>query len=477
MTCNYPKKTQTPEDIFTPRTLAQTTAWLLSWQQGPGSFGGLHLHACWGESSAIARKYHGHSVVFLASLLRGVMRLAERQNGERWRDLAANIVQTLLWERKTEGGFAHASGEYEPTYGPQSSCPIHQMMPAWALIDYAAWSLAQPLLAKNIQQALQSHFQWFQNFWWKRGNDWQRPLPHEGWCGVTNQDLVVVAAYARYGKIFGDWNWFEKYGKPAMSIYLGKNYFRPNTGQFFRGDRKDFLERVSYLGIIDQCLQSIYQDTGVESISPVLMSIRENLFRSVQHDQRRGWLIAWGAEYSETDDLADLRWNTSKVQISAYPEILPILNAHALCTQNLTYQSKVAKLEEVLASWIYSDGSLPAALDLDAPILCLPGSWAQLAWWHYLLQCCTESIDFDQLPPVPTVLRNAGDLSFLHSRDWWQLRQGKESIWWGYKPDAHGVFRSSDTPANLSPPSHCTIDFEENIFLPIPSPLPTSQEQ
>ena len=57
-----PRKEVDPEDVWTQETFNRAHAQLMSWQQGPGAFGDLHLHACWGESSVLSRRYHGQTV-------------------------------------------------------------------------------------------------------------------------------------------------------------------------------------------------------------------------------------------------------------------------------------------------------------------------------------------------------------------------------------------------------------------------------
>ena len=39
----YPRHTE-PDTVFTQDTLDKLTTGIQSWQQGPGQFGGLHLH-------------------------------------------------------------------------------------------------------------------------------------------------------------------------------------------------------------------------------------------------------------------------------------------------------------------------------------------------------------------------------------------------------------------------------------------------
>ena len=99
----------------------------------------------------------------------------------RWRHLADTVAAQLLWQLTPDGGFIHASAEFEPTYTREESCPIHQMMPMIALLDYyeqrgVRHSAIAPLIERSTRER---HVSWFTRHWWKRGNEFC-PTPSRG---------------------------------------------------------------------------------------------------------------------------------------------------------------------------------------------------------------------------------------------------------------------------------------------------------
>src|SRR3954451_22628757 len=108
MSIHYPRRDIDPVDVFTQQTFNLATAQLMSWRQGPGTFGGLHLHPCWGESSVLDRRYQGHTTGSFG-MLDGVMKLHDHTGDVRWQCLADDMVATILQLQTTTGGFYHAS--------------------------------------------------------------------------------------------------------------------------------------------------------------------------------------------------------------------------------------------------------------------------------------------------------------------------------------------------------------------------------
>ncbi len=463
----FPRPGRNPGEVFSGATLRLLTSRIMGWRQGPGAFGGLHLHPCWEEIGVISRRYHGETTFTLSTILRCVMKLADRSGGGEWRELAGHIAAQLLWLKIPEGGFIHADFQYEPAYSPAQSCPIHQMLPAWALTDYAAWKMADPLLCERIPVTLREHFSWFQKFWWGRGNALRKPLPFAGWCGVTNQDFTAIAAYCRFGQVFGDWSWYERFAAPALKVYLSPLYFQEEIGQFERGDRPDFFERPSYLAIIENCLDAINRSQPDARVASVLKRLRQALFDTVIEDEHFGWMLAWGGDVSSGDHGKYMRWNVSKAQISCYPEVLAILEKEAATTGSAADQQKVAHLEGALAAWVFADGTIPATIGAGLPILAAAEASVNVTFWLYLIERCAMPVEYGHLPDLPVIERRVGDVTFHQHPDWWRLVSPGTGDWTGYKKSSGTIFPASEPPPNLPAfPESLSPQVREEVILP-----------
>ena len=74
----YPQKHRPAGYLFEQSVFNKMTSYILNWQQGLGEYGLLHLHACWSETSSIARGYHGQTVGFYYNLLKGFIALCDK---------------------------------------------------------------------------------------------------------------------------------------------------------------------------------------------------------------------------------------------------------------------------------------------------------------------------------------------------------------------------------------------------------------
>lgn len=462
---SYPKSAPNPQEAFSERTLHLATARLMDWRQGPGVFGGLHLHPCWEETGVIGRRYQGQTTFILSMILRGFMEMADRAGGGEWAQVAHHIASQLFWLRRPAGGFIHADFQNEPAYVPGQSCPIHQMLPAWALIDYAAWESSDPSLRGRMADAMRDHFAWFQRFWWKRGNAGKKPLADPGWCGVTNQDMVAIAAYGRFGQVFGDWSWFERFGYPALGVYLSTDYFCGETGQFERGDRPDFVERPFYLALVDECLAAVAPFLADERVGQTLHSLRRGLFDAIVEDERHGWMLAWGGNLDRSTRA--MRWDTSKAQVSCYPEILSILEKEADRTGAASDREKVAKLQHALAAWVFADGSIPASIGPGLPVLASVEASINVTFWRYLLSRHPATCDISSLPHLPVVERRCQDAVFHQMPDWWRLVSSQDGDWIGYKKCSWAIAPANEGLPNLPKyPGLRSAEIVEHVRLP-----------
>lgn len=132
----------------------------------------------------------------------------------------------------------------------------------------------------QIHLAFERWWRWIERHWWKRGNAWKKPLEEPGFCGVTNQDLVIVACLAKQAQTNGDWTRYDQFGSPVLDACLSPACYHSETGLFERGDRSNFAERSSYYGIIVPMLKIIHTLTRDGRLPPVIDNVVNGLFRA-----------------------------------------------------------------------------------------------------------------------------------------------------------------------------------------------------
>ncbi|XHR28349.1 MAG: hypothetical protein ACFUZC_20820 [Chthoniobacteraceae bacterium] len=427
-----------PAEALSSLTLDRLTSYLFSWQQGAGVYGGLHLHSCWGETSVIKRHYHGQTTFQCTAWMRGMMRLFERTGDPFWRAQAADFVANLLYLCRG-GGFIHASNEFEPTYSNMQTCPIHQGMPLLAMMDYYEWEHAEPFLKERIGPAIDAHWDWFQEHFWKRGN-WggESQISHAGWCGVTNQDIVIIAALARQARIFGKTERYEAFGKPALDALISPMFYHESLGLFRRGDfnRHDFVERTFYYGIILNAFQAAYDSTGDSRLSAVIENVSSHLFDAAFIAEDGRTHLSWGADV-ENGILKG--WVRGPVPIPSYPVLLPWMRKYLAAHPDAEKQRIYDGIETTLAGYVFADGTIPAAVKTpDAIFAAVPNS-ELVHFWAFLIDHLGDSVEAVRRDRFVSVIRSAGDLVWQSTPDYWRLFRSDKPAYSGFKPDISGI--------------------------------------
>src|SRR5690606_21946778 len=158
------------------------------------------------------------------------------------------------------------------------------------------WEHADPQRAAAVRAAVDAHLRWFLSYWWQRGNRWSGRLEFPAFCGVTNQDLVIVAALALYCTVFGDDALYRSHGLPVLETYLSSRYYHHAMGLFERGDQPNFAERTAYYDVIVPMLAIIQRHRPDSRLPDVIDNIATHLFNAL-HMGGDGMLhVAWGAE-------------------------------------------------------------------------------------------------------------------------------------------------------------------------------------
>ena len=431
----YPNTKATPETIFSLPTLNKVVGELLSWQQGVGAFGKIILHGCWLESSVLQRRYHGQYGSLAAEYLKNMMQLYEATDDGLWQRHARGLVENILWLQDEQGGFRHSSAELEPAYFSRQTCPIHQGLPLRGLLTYYTWPHCDPVLKQPLKTAIDQHISWFIKRFWQVGNAFKRPLPHAGWCGVTNQDLVVINNLAAYGNIFGDWSHYETYGKPALEVYLSDIYYYPELGKFERGDAANFVERTPYYHIILEMPGSIHTHTGDERLPAVIKNIGEALFEAAFIAADGNTYLAFGMETDPDDKTIRGEW----IQRPCYasPTLLLEMKHHLNQYPDRKRQRIYDALKETFCQYVYADGTIPNALGTEDPLFV---AVSQNNWLDLLLSSLNDKTikNIEPEPPLH-IERHCDDLVYQSNPTAWRILRGGEVQYTGIKLDSGAI--------------------------------------
>jgi hypothetical protein len=435
-TIQYPNLDASPESAFTQEVFNRTHARMMSWQQAPGAFGDLHLHACWGDSSVLNRRYHGQTVHQSSGRMRGFMRLFEATGQLRWKLTVDDVLANILFLQSPSGGFYHASSEYEPTYRPEESCPILQGLPILALIDYAAWPHADPARKSIIRNAIDRHWQWFEKHWWKRGNEWKKGLDEPGFCGVTNQDLVIVAALARYAVIYGDDSRYQQFGKPTLDTYLSPLYYHQHIGLFERGDRPNFAERTIYYDVILPMLRIIDESIPDPRIAPVIENVTRTLFAAAYVSSDGLTHLAYGADTFENDKRQIKEWIREPRNIASYPGHLDAMAELLVHHPNPKQQAIHDGLLRTVAAYTFADGQLPLAIGGDPMFSIVSRSETQ---WSSLIQRLGNRLISPTPIQLPTIHRSCRGLTFQSDGRMWAIVRDGNRVFAGLKANPSAI--------------------------------------
>jgi hypothetical protein len=431
-----PDRHARPDEVFTRDLLVRSTSRLLGWRQGPGHFGQMLLHSCWGVSSTLDRGYHGQTVAYSYWLLDGVLALTRRSADPRWGLLVHDMVANLLHLQLPRGGFYHASSEFEPTYTCEESCPIHQGLPVLALLEYLRWPGADPVRKSQAEAAVEKWWAWMERYWWMRGNAWKAPLDLPGFCGVTNQDLVIVAVLALDAKLRGNRERFERFGRPVLDAYLSPAYYHREIGLFERGDRANFAERSTYYEVIIPMLELIHEATGDVRIPGVIANVCTHLFDALHTGTDGLTHIARGALTDLDDKSRIVGWEHHPYGMTAYPMLLRILRNHVRRHPDPKQELQCDQLEHTLAAYVYADGTIPTALGGD-PMFAIVGHTCHL--WTFLLDRLPDADVSMDVVESPCVHRTCAESTWRENGEIWAIERGGARVYAGLKRNPHGI--------------------------------------
>ena len=436
---HYPRKGLKLSDIYTQQTLDKLLFQLDIWAQDPGVVGGLQLHGCWGKTSVLDKRYQGQTVSQYDELIKCAMTLYEKTGNLKWKCTANNFVSNILFLQEPDGGFRHAVAEFEPVFTSSPSCPIHQCKPILALLAYASWKHADPILLEMIKPAIDRHWEWFQNLFWRIGNAGHRPFPYEaGWCGVTNQDMVVIAALSEYGKVYGDWSRFDAYGKPALDVYLSDRYYYEEMGLFERGDGNNFVERTPYYNVILSMLTVIYNNTKDSRIPDIIDNVVSHIFDAAYIAPDGMTHLAWGAVTDPNDKSRVLDWKKTPVTFSGYPALIRNMQQYLNRHPNEKKQNILDALIETFCGYVFADGTLPTSLWSENPILSITYAGRE-SYLSALIEYLGDSLQDSKPVEEVCIHRQLGSYFWKQRGKLWEIDKDDTRIYGGYTSYPAGI--------------------------------------
>src|SRR4051812_26276301 len=89
---HYPRVDRSPAQVFTQETLDRVTSYLMSWRQGAGVIGGLHLHPCWNIKAVLEHRYHGQTAYLIHLIMNCAIKLHDRTGDPFWHRFASDLA-------------------------------------------------------------------------------------------------------------------------------------------------------------------------------------------------------------------------------------------------------------------------------------------------------------------------------------------------------------------------------------------------
>ncbi len=440
----YPIKGRKLGDVLSQHTLDLLMTQLEEWQQGPGVFGALHLHSCWGTVSVLDKGYQGESVSRFGGLMGLFKRIYEKTGNPKWRMTVDAMASHLLYLQEESGGFIHSGAEFEPMFST-IACPIHLFTPMMVLSEYYNWPHANEDIKALIPDALKRHFAFAVDSIWKIGNTHKRPLDFPGWCGVTNQDLYATAAIALFSETFDQPQAYEQYGKPVLDYYLTSDYYHKDIGLFERGDGNNFAERTVYHNIVLNLLWKLYEIKGETAALDAYYNVAGHLFDAVFVGDDGLTYLARGAKTDPVDKSKVYGWEYGAIAFDGYPGLIGHMKRYLQKYPDAQKAEIVEQLKDTIAAYVREDGTIPMGIFNPNPMFSLVsnpegGGWAQFV----MNELGEENWREPQKVALPCIHRTLGDFTWKQQGRYWAMEEKGVRKFGGYTRYDAGVVKGPD---------------------------------
>ncbi len=440
----YPVKGRKLADVLSQKTLDILFTQLEEWRQGPGVFGKLHLHSCWGTISVLDKGYQGESVSQFSGLMNLFKRVYQKSGNPKWRLLVDAMAAHLLYLQEESGGFIHSGSEFEPMFST-IACPIHMFEPMMVLSEYYNWPHANEDIKALIPDALKRHIDFAVNSIWKIGNHHKRPLDFPGWCGVTNQDLYATAAIALFSETFHVPEVYEQYGKPVLDYYVSSDYYHKDLGLFERGDGENFAERTVYLNIILTLLWKLYEIKGETAAMEAYYNVAGHLFDAVFQGDDGLTYLARGAKTHPTDKSKVMGWEYGAIAFDGYPGLIRHMEQYLKKYPDARKSQIVESLKDTLAAYVREDGTIPMGIFNPNPMFSLVSNPEGGGWAQFIMdELGEENWSEPKKAELPCIHRTLGDFTWKQQGRYWVIEEKGVRVFGGYTRYNAGVVKGPD---------------------------------
>lgn len=444
-TFHYPIKNRKLKDLATQDAVNSLVSQMFVWQQSAGSIGSLILHSCWGNTSTLEKRYQGEYTSNFVSQMRTLRRLYDISHNKKWRIMMNSMASELLYLQESNGGFIHATAEFEPCFSTEHGCPIHWFNPIIALCEYYTWEYAEEDIKASIPEAVDKHWEWSLKKSWQNGNTYTGRLNHAGWCGVTNQDLVAIHAIVLSAKLFGKEEKYEKYAKPALDYIFENNYYEA-LGLFERGDQPNFAERTAYYDVILPTLEKLYELLGEKRLLDAYDNVTSHLFDAAFVDEKGFTHLKRGAITDACDKTVRLGWEDGAIATGTYFALSGHMEKYLKRHPDAEKEKIKEALLDTVAAYVLADGNFPRGVFNPNPLFHIAGGAISLGWLNKIMDILGSDLKEPEIVDIPCTHRKNQNFVWKQNGRVWAIEIDGVRSYGGYTRYPAGITVGPEEP-------------------------------
>ncbi len=139
------------------------------------------------------------------------------------------------------------------------------------------------------------------------------------------------------------------------------------------------------------------------------------------------------------------------ISLPGYPGLLDPMRDYAMRTGEPRLLEQVSRLESTLAGYVFTDGTIPSAIDPAMPLMQVVPSALLPEFWAYLARRLERALKPPRIAPRIAVRRSFGKISWTESAAAWWLTDDGAPLFTGIKSNPGAVFAGAEGPINLPP--------------------------
>jgi hypothetical protein len=214
-------------------------------------------------------------------------------------------------------------------------------------------------------------------------------------------------------------------------------------------------------------LRIIHHATGDKRIPAVWDNVTHHLFDAMIIGPDGRDHLAWNIQLKEGPGkkLEAVGHTIRPISLPGYPNLLEPMRKYADRTQDPVFLDKIARLETTLASYVFSDGTLPSSLDAQTPLMQVVPSALLPEFWLYLARRLGHNLQQPVIAPRAFVTRSYQEITWKEDEWAWTLESGGKPLYAGIKLNPGAVFIGEEKPANLPPKAFAGEPVLEQVVL------------